>query len=738
MRKMIRKAGAVACTFTLLFGMVACGKGEKQTEEQTTPPAVTTTATPEATPEPTPEPTATPKPAATATPAPEPTRAPIQFEASMIPPVYKQKLPEEHRGTVELIEYKSKAYHTEEKAETTKKANVYLPAGYDESRQYDIVFLMHGIGGSESNNEWKIQQDSSQIRNILDNLIYYGAIKPVIVVTPNGKTGGGNDSYYTFGQELRNELIPYMDSHYATYGEYDENGYDLTAAREHRAMAGFSMGGMQTINIGLCECLDIIAYTGAFAAAPTSNSADVIAQKLATFSEEYPVGYFYSICGTEDSTAYWSAKAASAGLADKTDRLEDGVNFTWHEMSGGHSGGYVGALGFYNFLQFAFPEPTLESLYLKDFALENGFTLGTVMNYSQLSSTYYVPMVESEFQSITAANEMKAYSLLDQPGSQNNPDGMPVMNYSQADAIVSFAQENGIGVRGHVLVWDAYMSDWFFREGYNSDGAYVDQATMKARLKYYIEEVVTHFETEFPGVVYCWDVVNEAVGDGGDYKSDDPRHVRTYRNSDENMFYTIIGADYVEFSFACAKETVEKLQAANPDVSIELFYNDYSTFYDAKRDAIIELVKSINSYEKNDDGTYKKLCDGIGMQSYIGGYGQQAGCMNTQDITRIEKAIRMFHDLGVKVHVTEMAVRNYDQNKMEQHAEFYGKLFEAYEKLNEEGDLIQNISIWGICDDPMMSKSDYSYKQNGPYCGLFNRGCKRKDAYYEALKALKD
>ena len=77
-------------------------------------------------------------------------------------------------------------------------------------------------------------------------------------------------------------------------------------------------------------------------------------------------------------------------------------------------------------------------------------------------------------------------------------------------------------------------------------------------------------------------------------------------------------------------------------------------------------------------------------------------------------------------------------NKMEQHAEFYGKLFEAYEKLNEEGDLIQNISIWGICDDPMMSKSDYSYKQNGPYCGLFNRGCKRKDAYYEALKALRD
>ena len=47
------------------------------------------------------------------------------------------------------------------------------------------------------------------------------------------------------------------------------------------------------------------------------------------------------------------------------------------------------------------------------------------------------------------------------------------------------------------------------------------------------------------------------------------------------------------------------------------------------------------------------------------------------------------------------------------------------------------MSIWGICDDPMMSKTDYSYKMNGPYCGLFNRACVRKDAYYKALQALK-
>ncbi len=726
MKRLLQRAGACICCCLMLLGTVACGGKEAGTEEPTEVPTVTG----EATPEPTVAPTEAPK--ATATVAPEPTRKPVQIESLAIPNVYLEKH-EGFEGTVEHIEYRSKKYHTEEKEETTKYAYVYLPPNYDPEKQYDVLFLMHGIGGNEK--EWKLDEAAPKIKKVMDNLIYYEEIKPFIIVTPNGRTGGGDESFYTFGQELRNDLIPYIDSHYATYGEYDENGYDLTVAREHRAMAGFSMGGMQTINVGLCECLDIMSYFGAFAAAPTSNDAQKIAAALEQFPD-YEVGYFYSVCGTEDMTAYWSAKAASEGLADVTERLTDNVNFMWHPIKGTHSE-YVSHLGFYNFVQLAFQEPPLESQYLKDAAAKNGFTFGTVINYNQLKNKYYIPMVQKEFGILTTGNEMKAYSLLDQKASKENPEGMPVMNYSQADELVGFAQENGMKVRGHVLVWDAYMSDWFYREGYANDGAYVDEATLKARLSYYIDEVVTHFETKFPGVVYCWDVVNEAVGDGGDYEKDDPRHVRTYRNGTENMFRTIIGEDYVEFSFACARKAVEKLQKQNPEVSIELFYNDYNTFYDDKRNAVIALVKSINSYEKNADGTYKVLCDGIGMQSYIGGYGQQAGCMNSQDIIRIEKAIRMFRELGVKVHVTEMSVRNFEESQMEKHAQFYGKLFAMYKKLNEEGDFLQNVSIWGICDDPMMGKNDYSYSMNGPYCGLFNRACVRKDAYYEALKALK-
>lgn len=383
------------------------------------------------------------------------------------------------------------------------------------------------------------------------------------------------------------------------------------------------------------------------------------------------------------------------------------------------------------------PEPELINYFIKEEAEKFGFTFGGPFSAINLNSSKYKNLVKNEFNSITTTNEMKAYSLLDQKASQNNADGMPVMNYTTADRMVEYAQSIGIGVRGHVLVWDAYMCDWFFRENYSWSGDYVDAETLKARVKYYIEEVVTHFETKYPGVVYCWDVVNEAVGDGAsEYMAGDSRHVRTMRSGGDNMFYKIIGDDYVELAFLWARDTVEKLQKENPEVSITLFYNDYNTFYDEKRDAILELLKSINSYAKDADGNDRKLCDGMGMQSYIGGYGTQSGCMNTEDIERIRTAVLKYHELGLQVHLTEMAVRNYQEDKAAQHAEFYGKLFSMINELNSVEPVITNVSIWGCCDNPYLPESDYSYKMNGPYCGIFTETYERKESYYKALEAI--
>ena len=260
-------------------------------------------------------------------------------------------------GTVEHITYPSYDYFGDGSA-LEKPANVYLPYGYDETKQYNVLYLMHGIGGDE--NEWGMVGNTSQIKMIMDNLIFNGDIEPFIVVTPNGRSGADfankssdYNSFYEFGKELRNDLIPYIENHYATYGKAGEADYDMKANREHRAMAGLSMGGMQTINIGMCECLDIIGWFGAFSAAPTSYPAADVVKKIDGQFPDEEIKYFYNICGTDDTIAYQSSSTAAKKLPQLSDRFQDGENYMWQELRGGHDF-RIWYLGFYNFAQLVF------------------------------------------------------------------------------------------------------------------------------------------------------------------------------------------------------------------------------------------------------------------------------------------------------------------------------------------------------------------------------------------------
>lgn len=262
-------------------------------------------------------------------------------------------------GTVEKISYKTCDYFGDG-SEIEKYANVYLPYGYDEEKQYNVLYLMHGIGGDE--NEWGMTGNDSKVKIMMDNLICNGDIEPFIVVTPNGRSGADfanrsadYNSFYVFGKELRNDLIPYIESHYATYGKSGEEDYDGKADREHRAMAGLSMGGMQTINIGMCECLDIIGWFGAFSAAPTScPGADIVKRIDEQFPDE-EIYYFYNICGTEDSIAWQSSSTAAKKLPELSERFREGENYMWQELGGGHDFN-IWYLGFYNFAQIVFEQ----------------------------------------------------------------------------------------------------------------------------------------------------------------------------------------------------------------------------------------------------------------------------------------------------------------------------------------------------------------------------------------------
>lgn len=160
---------------------------------------------------------------------------------------------------------------------------------------------------------------------------------------------------------------------------------------------------------------------------------------------------------------------------------------------------------------------------LAEMAAAYGLKMGTVMNERKVADKKYGDLMKYHFNSITAANEMKAAGML----------------------------------------------DWFFREGYDSSKPYAKTEVIKARLQNYIEQVLLHFEEKYPGVIYCWDVVNEAVGDSDtEYEEGDERHVRTKRNNEDNPFYTLVGRDYVELSFQYTYEVLQELKKTMPTKTV--------------------------------------------------------------------------------------------------------------------------------------------------------------------------
>ena len=373
---------------------------------------------------------------------------------------------------------------------------------------------------------------------------------------------------------------------------------------------------------------------------------------------------------------------------------------------------------------------------LKDLAASAGFKIGICLSPDQLRDAAYLDLLSGQFNTTTCTNETKAYSLLDQNACRRSEDGMPRMNYAVADRMVSWAREHGVGVRGHVLVWDAYMLDWFFHEGYDSSKPVASREVLLARLESYITQVITHFEEKFPGTVYCWDVVNEAMGDGADDTlPGDPKLLRISRSGAPNLFYEYIGADYVEAAFLYARNAVEALGA-----DIRLFYNDYNMLYPAKRTAAKALVESINSYALDASGRPRKLIDGIGMQGYMGGYGEQAGCLSEDLISNTEASIRAFAELGMEVHITEMALRNYEESRIADHAAFYGKMFQMLGSVNRElgRDVLTCVTIWGVNDVTPNVWNTYTWKLNGTLGGILTERGEIKtsfDAMYDALKA---
>ena len=344
---------------------------------------------------------------------------------------------------------------------------------------------------------------------------------------------------------------------------------------------------------------------------------------------------------------------------------------------------------------------TLKTAYIKD------FKIGAAVNTWQLEGAgAYAKakaLITNQFNSITMENQMKPESLLSKENQTRGTDTNVLINEEILQKVLKLASDNGLKLRGHTLVWHSQTPEWFFHKDYNVDKSLVSKDVMRQRMESYIKKVLTYCQENYPGVVYAWDVVNEAVNDDG-----------TMRTS--SNWYKVYGdAGYVTDAFTFARKYADK--------DVKLFLNDYNEYAAAKRDRIYQVVKDL--YDKG-------LCDGVGMQSHYS--------MTSPTIAAVKVAIQKYNQIDpgkIEIQLTELDIHNTFRTAADQKsvATKYQSLFNMLvdsrrnQKIN-----ITGVTFWGLTDgDSWLS----DFKGETSYPLLFGADYAAKSAYFAVLNAAK-
>ncbi len=248
---------------------------------------------------------------------------------------YKSNIP---HGTVTAKWYYSSTVGV------NRRVLVYTPPGYSTEKKYNVLYLLHGIGGDEY--EW---YNNGKPHNILDNLYAEQKLEPMIVVMPNGRASVNDDppaniytqehfrAFENFEYDLINDLIPFIDT-----------TFSVLTDRENRAVAGLSMGGGQSLNFGLAH-LDTFAYVGAFSAAPNTKSASELVPNPSLTASK--LKKLWISCGTSDNLLYVSQGIHDYLAQKQVPHIYVLIQNAGHDWT-------VWKHGLYYFSQLIFKEPT--------------------------------------------------------------------------------------------------------------------------------------------------------------------------------------------------------------------------------------------------------------------------------------------------------------------------------------------------------------------------------------------
>ena len=345
--------------------------------------------------------------------------------------------------------------------------------------------------------------------------------------------------------------------------------------------------------------------------------------------------------------------------------------------------------------------PSLKKVYASDFLIGAALNLDQITGKDQKATT----VIKQHFNSISPENILKWEEVHPEPERYD---------FTAADQYVAFGEKHQMQIIGHTLVWFHQTPDWVFED---QTGKPLSRAALLARMREHIFTVMGRYK----GRIHGWDVVNEAIMQDG-----------TFRKC---KWLEIIGEDYVQQAFEYAR-------AADPDA--QLYYNEYDTEHQAKRDAVIRLIQNLQAHGVR--------IDGIGTQGHW--------FLDYPTLDEIEKSILELSKLNIPQMITELDIGvlpfypvdskmvdiatfdsetqkkynpypdNLPDSVQKEQAKRYGELFALFHKLRDK---LRRITFWAVHDQQSW-RSYLPIRGRVDYPTLFDRQCRPKPALEAILK----
>ena len=335
-------------------------------------------------------------------------------------------------------------------------------------------------------------------------------------------------------------------------------------------------------------------------------------------------------------------------------------------------------------------------------AFEDYFLVGTCMSANYVKNTELRKITKQNFNSVTAENEAKPDSTLDQAACQElaKVDETAVAISTKGfEKIYSWCEANHIKVRHHTFVWHQQTPSWFFNKGYQNNGQQVSREVMIARLNNFIGTTIETLDDRWPGLVYALDIVNEAIEEVGQMR----------RGNWQNT----IGDDYIYQAFLAADKYKKDYQ--------EVYYNDYA-FDQIEWGGVERCQWAVDELLKK--AIDEQLIDGIGIQSHI---------EKPEYADAVIEDAKIICKAGIKCQITELDINisGNSESAFEEQKALYKKIVKAVLEGNDNGTMDVNaIIVWGITDDTSWHRSNYPL--------MFDSNYAKKPAYYGFMEALEE